>query len=222
MQILQLISSSEIIGFIFLCTSLSQWNSGISLKPWAQWQCWPRRALRSIAVAWRTRRFQVTSTCHVLTGFLLLCRTFSVFFSHRVSLLCILHYYYIDASQVLSLFNCHNPPLSIHTCIMFSSCILTVNLALFIFVSLGQAVSRRMRPTSPPTWRPSLRCRRRGHQGRRPGSRLQRGGARSGPLKPLSSPRSGIHKTDTPKYTQVYTYKCYEWTHTEEGSKFAL
>lgn len=53
-----------------------------------------------------------------------------------------------------------------------------------------QAASLKMKPTSPPTWRPSLRCRRRGRQGRRRRSSRQRGGARSGPSKLLSSPRS--------------------------------
>lgn len=60
----------------------------------------------------------------------------------------------------------------------------------------AQAASRRTRPTSPPTWRLSLRCRRRERRGRRPGSRRRCGGARSGPSKPPSSPRSERHRPD--------------------------
>lgn len=74
-------------------------------------------------------------------------------------------------------------------------------LCLFIVIAVGQAVSRRMRLTSRPTSRPSLRCQRRGHRGRRPGSQHQRGEARSGQSKRLSSPRWG--KTQTRLYTQV-------------------
>lgn len=118
---------------------------------------------------------------------------------------------------MISLFNFDNLPLSIRACILFSSSILTFVLALFIFLSPGQAASRRMRPTSPPTWRPSLRCRRRGHLGRRPGSQLQRGGARSGPSKPLSSPRSDIRKQALPiKHMQMLRVN--EHTSKKDGS----
>lgn len=72
---------------------------------------------------------------------------------------------------------------------------------LFMVVALGQAVSRRMRLTSRPTSKPSLRCQRREHRGRRPGSRHQRGEARSGQSKHLSSPRFGKQRQD---YTHKY------------------
>lgn len=60
-----------------------------------------------------------------------------------------------------------------------------------------QAASQKMKPTSPPTWRPSLRCRRRGRQGRRRQSRRRHGGARSGPSKRPSSPRSDTDAVHT-------------------------
>lgn len=70
---------------------------------------------------------------------------------------------------------------------------LLLSLSFFITVSLRQAASQRTRPTSLPTWRPSHLCQRREHQERRLGSRCQHGAARSGPSKPLSSPRSNRH-----------------------------
>lgn len=171
-----------------------QWNSGISLEPWAQWQCWPRRALRSIAVASRTRRLQVHPSVNYipyhtiitprekgshLTSHLLAQEIRPVYFYF----LSYLSLYWFLALYAIVLFPLTIIPISLPPSLPSSLPYLSLSLR-------GQAVSRRMRPTSPPTWRPSLRCRRRGHQGRRLGSRFQHGGARSGPSKPRSSPRS--------------------------------
>lgn len=80
---------------------------------------------------------------------------------------------------------------------LFATCLLLPTL--FTSVSGGgrQAASQKMKPTSPPTWRPSLRCQRRGRQGRRRQSRRQHGGARSGPSKRPSSPRSDTDAVHT-------------------------
>lgn len=206
MKTQQCVSSSKVLIYCFSLKKKKinipmfpfQWNSGISLEPWAQWQCWPRKALQSIAVVSRTRRSQVT-TCTFPLIFILArvfpsrAQTSEQIISPSLMcldfLICALCVFDIGLFLLLfGIFVVNNP--SLHILFSYSF------LAIFIFISPGQAASRRMRPTSLPIWRPSLHCRRREHQGRRLESRLRHGGARSDPSKPLSSPRWGAHCGD--------------------------
>lgn len=125
-----------------------------------------------------------------------------------------LNTFFLQTFITLRLSACFRPSLSSAlVCNLFSSPHLT-------HVRLWggrQAASQKMKPTSPPTWRPSLRCRRRGRQGRRRQSRRRHGGARSGPSKRPSSPRSD---TDTPS-TRCCVTSCehqhYSWAFTSPG-----